>query len=309
MLAAPRSTGMSAPLLDKPQNAAAFLADWTPARLLSAWIEEVSALGVTPASLVQTLQAEEPRFEWWPRTNLEQHRRSPSLQMQASSAHPTCSGRRQTIAYLLQAAGDSEATAAVLLSASLFMRVERNRTRYPREAWPPFAVAQTLLAWTRMHFVYRWEAECESTLPEHAAEAGLVITSAQQLVRFLALEHARVLHRFAPVYLSQATAQLNLASVSVRQDTAAAEPDELNLSVPAPAHSLRVPRDPARRRDPRWADLTRAELETLIWQKPQRELAREFRVSEATVAKRCKLLEIAKPERGFWRKGRAAASG
>ena len=272
---------MTAPRLERQQPAAAFLADWTPARLLQTWVEEVSALGVKPASLVQTLD---------------------------SQAFGGCSGQRQTLAYLRAAAGDPEATAAVLLSASLFMRVERARARYPRDDGPPVAVAQTMLAWTRERYAYRWQSECESTLPAHDAEAGLVITSTQQLVRFLAVEHARVLHRYAAVASLQTTAPSARSSlISVRQVSGAPENDQLNISLPAPAHSLRVPRDPARRRDPRWAELTREELETLIWQKPQRELAREFGVSEATIAKRCKVLAIAKPERGFWRKGRSAA--
>ena len=257
MVTATRSTGMSAPQLDRQQPASAFLADWTPARLLQTWIEDVSALGVKPASLLQTLDTQ---------------------------AFAGCSGQRRTLTYLRETAGDAASTAAVLLSASLFMRVERARARYPRDHWPPFAVAQGLLGFARERGDYRWEPECESTLPAHDSEAGLVIGSTQQLVRFLAVEHARVLHRFAAV--------------------------QLVFSLPAPTHSLSAPRDPARRRDPRWAELTREELEALIWQKPQRELARELGVSESTLAKRCKLLSITKPARGFWRKTRpAAASG
>lgn len=289
MVIVTRST-MSAPLLEKQQHTSAFLADWTPARLLHAWIDEISALGVNPGNLVQTrkTRSQGAGFEWCSKGGAVQ------------PEYGACSGQRQTIAYLQQAAGDPEATAAVLLSASLFMRVERTRARYPREAWPPFAVAQTLLAWTRMCFVYRWDAQCDATLPAHDSESGVAIASTQQLVRFLAVEHARVLHRFTPVYLTQAVAP---SIVRMRA------PETLPASLPAPAHSLRVPRDPARRRDPRWSELTREELETLIWQKPQRELAREFGVSEATIAKRCKVLEIKKPERGFWSKARAAAVG
>lgn len=46
----------------------------------------------------------------------------------------------------------------------------------------------------------------------------------------------------------------------------------------------------------------REELEQLVWQMPTTEVARLFGVSDKAVEKRCKLLEIQKPPRGYWAK-------
>lgn len=289
---------MSVLLPNRQRTTLAFLGDWTPERLLSCWIDEVSALGIAPHRLLESVpvSGSEAQLLWWPRAELPQLRIGAARHV----AHPD-SGPQQTLAYLQQAHADPRACAAVLLAASLFARVERTRARYPREAWPPFNAAQTLLAWTRARHDYRWPSDCAATLPTHLAEDGLVLGSLQQLVRFCAVEHARVLHRLAPV-------QLTAASLTCAPRFEVLTLSQPAPSLPAPAHSLAAPRDRARRRDPRWSELTRADLEALIWAKPQRELAREFGVSEATVARRCKLLSIAKPERGFWHKGRAAAA-
>lgn len=288
---------MSVLLPDRQRTTLAFLGDWTPERLLSTWIDEVSALGIAPHRLLECvpLPGVEEQLVWCPRAELPQLRLGLGRHVQDQSAPD--SGPRRTLAYLQQAHADPRACAAVLLAASLFARVERTRARYPREGWPPFNAAQTLLAWTRAHHDYRWPSDCAATLPAHLTEDGLVLGSLQQLVRFCAVEHARVLHRLAPVQLTAANLTLEVLTLS-----------QPAPSLPAPTHSLVAPRDPARRREPRWSELTRDDLEALIWQKPQRELAREFGVSEATVARRCKLLAIAKPERGFWHRGRAAVA-
>jgi len=291
-------------MADRERTPTSYLDGWSRERLLQTWIDEVTALGITPAALVQSVAAAAHGCEWWPRADLDELERSSAEGVPQGAADSD--GPRQTLEYLLQTRGDAHATAAVLLCASLFARVERARSRYPREAWPPFAAAQTLLAWTRAQHDYRWPTDCPASLPEHISEEGLVLGGVPQLLRFLAVEHARVLHRYAPVQLI-ARPRDNLVSI-VRVTHVEPERDLLALSLPAPAQSLRAPRDPARRRDPRWSELTREELATLIWSKPQREVARDFGVSEATVAKRCKLLEIAKPERGFWRRSRAPAA-
>ena len=308
---------MSAPVSERERAVTSFLTGWSREGFLQAWADEVSALGIAPVSLLQAVAvpaAHAGTLAWWPRADLDKLKLTGlGVPPPSAAASEACGGPQQTLTYLLQAGADAQANAAVLLCASLSARVERARTRYPREAWPPFAAAQTLLAWTRAQQDYRWPADCMATLPAHASEDGLVIGSLLQLVRFLATEHARVLHRYAPVQLTGREVSLrprqSLVTFSQLAPAAAnAEPEVLALSVPAPAHSLVAPRDPARRRDPRWNALTRAELEALIWSKPQRQVAREFGVSEATVAKRCKLLEIAKPERGFWRRSTAPAA-
>jgi hypothetical protein len=47
-------------------------------------------------------------------------------------------------------------------------------------------------------------------------------------------------------------------------------------------------------------DPTKNELRRLVWELPTVEVARRFGVSDTAVAKRCKLLGVDKPSRGYW---------
>ena len=49
-------------------------------------------------------------------------------------------------------------------------------------------------------------------------------------------------------------------------------------------------------------NISREELEILVWKFPTVKVAEILGVSDVAVAKRCKKLEIAKPPRGYWRK-------
>jgi hypothetical protein len=46
--------------------------------------------------------------------------------------------------------------------------------------------------------------------------------------------------------------------------------------------------------------LSRGDLYELAWSKPIRELAKEFRISDVALAKRCRGLGIPLPGRGYW---------
>lgn len=48
--------------------------------------------------------------------------------------------------------------------------------------------------------------------------------------------------------------------------------------------------------------VSKADLEALVWEKPTTQVAKIFGVSDVAVAKRCKKLGVKKPPRGYWRK-------
>jgi hypothetical protein len=322
--------------IEREKLVSEFLAGWTPERLLSRWLDEAGELGIGAANLVQTIAisrgarqpaSDEMRVEWWPKSSVEQLRRSVT-EAQAVSARPpetnpaqdvepaphATSGARHTIQCLLDAAGDPARSAAVLLGASLFTRVESARARYPRDAWPPFSVAQTLLRWARTKHACQWESACGATLPSHDSESDLIIGSVSQLVRFLAAEHARVLHRWTPVHIvvaDEVSPRSTHFVSGVYASPQAASPSRWPSQRPVEEpwrtvlHSQRVVIDPAREKRERWLALSREELEALIWSKPQGELAKDLGVSDAALSKRCQTLGITKPGRGFWRKAQA----
>ena len=49
-------------------------------------------------------------------------------------------------------------------------------------------------------------------------------------------------------------------------------------------------------------DVSKEELEKLVWKMPTTHIAKMFNVSDVAVGKRCKLFKIKKPPRGYWAK-------
>ena len=54
-------------------------------------------------------------------------------------------------------------------------------------------------------------------------------------------------------------------------------------------------------------EIEREELNDLVWKMPTTEVAKLFSVSDKAIEKRCKLLNISKPPRGYWNKVKAGA--
>lgn len=52
-------------------------------------------------------------------------------------------------------------------------------------------------------------------------------------------------------------------------------------------------------------DISKEELEKLVWEYPTTEVAKRLGISDVAVAKRCKKLNINKPPRGYWTKKKA----
>ena len=49
-------------------------------------------------------------------------------------------------------------------------------------------------------------------------------------------------------------------------------------------------------------EITKEELEKLVWTKPTTHIAKDFNVSDSAIGKRCKILGVKKPPRGYWAK-------
>ncbi len=49
-----------------------------------------------------------------------------------------------------------------------------------------------------------------------------------------------------------------------------------------------------------WYALDKNELEKLVWDMPTSKLAKRFKVSDVAIGKRCRILGVSKPPRGFW---------
>lgn len=49
-------------------------------------------------------------------------------------------------------------------------------------------------------------------------------------------------------------------------------------------------------------NITKDELERLVWEMPCTQIAKLYGVSDKAIEKRCKLLDVEKPPRGYWQK-------
>lgn len=49
-------------------------------------------------------------------------------------------------------------------------------------------------------------------------------------------------------------------------------------------------------------NISKEDLEKLVWEKPTSDIAKEFNVSDKAIEKRCKKYNIQKPPRGYWQK-------
>lgn len=108
-------------------------------------------------------------------------------------------GELHTLKLLWQHNSNPEAISAVLLSASLFTRL--NSSAYP-EAWPAYADVCALNASIESHWhgqIQRWSLNCTAVLPVNSRDFDYAISREIALIRYLAEEHASLLRLYAPV--------------------------------------------------------------------------------------------------------------
>lgn len=145
---------------------------------------------------------------WWSRTAFkgelrkcqEHFNRAPQTQgpTHPNSAHSQ--GELQTLRLLHAHQGCPEKQAAVLISASLFARLEGRGAESP-DYWPPVRCVKALAnlvgaAWRDdqeyWHRLSRW------VIPVDVADYAYRIEDLRALVRYLAEEHAALLHQQVP---------------------------------------------------------------------------------------------------------------
>lgn len=71
---------------------------------------------------------------------------------------------------------------------------------------------------------------------------------------------------------------------------------------PSHAHLRRFCSEDCQRQGLRKFDVSAEELQKLVWEMPTTAVAAKFGVSDKAVEKRCKLLGVKKPPRGYWAK-------
>ena len=148
--------------------------------------------------------------------------------------------------------------------------------------------------------------------PDHplARKDGLVMMSRHQL----SLKLGRWLQPGESAQFvdgdSSNLARENLALTATPEAAIQRRADQAELICPYCGETFRIAqshkgrrghcKDQCRRLHSRRFNVEAEELEQLVWSMPPAEVARLFGVSDKAIEKRCKLLGISKPPRGYW---------
>lgn len=192
--------------------------DWSDIYLM--WQRRIQefAAPVTPLFLeIALFDSGRPRNDnldltWWPRVDIEAKRNECEEHFKrfpgtCGPAHETTyqgrKGELDTLNFLWAARHDTEQVAAVLISASLFTRFS-GRGRWNPNGWPNANCVDPVAEIARNQWKSEpgfWHHANSQVLPFRSEDFDYGISDLRGLIRYLAEEHAALLHQFAPVAL------------------------------------------------------------------------------------------------------------
>jgi hypothetical protein len=217
------------------------------------------------------------------------------------------SGELETIRMLWEGQGNSHEVCAILISASLFSRMHSSRGIYPRDSWPPYTCVSVLDQWANdaSGSVTAWHHACTQVIPEQLPDHDYKIETLGELVNYLAEEHAAIISRYTAVIVDFKSTPNPFVSKTLKDRDAE---QWLHHRQWKQDYEARKATEQARERELRnlhprideWPNISREELERLVWSKPTTLLAADFGVSDTAVSKKWRLEGIRKPPRGFW---------
>jgi len=215
----------------------------------------------------------------------------------------TRQGELRTLDYLWEYQGDIEKVAAILINASLFTRLNSSRVSYPRENWPPSRCVRQLYEmalkiWNSEEEHFLWQHYNTEVLPYLKWDYDYQLNNLHALITYLAEEHALLLLKYYPVVVvfkekKDPFIEKRLNDEKMMQQKKLEEVRKLQSESQDKTVNAT---------NSRWENMSRNELEKLVWTKPTVALAKELGVSDVAIGKRCKSMNITKPKPGFWAK-------
>lgn len=155
-----------------------------------------------PADVVER----QPDLVWWSRASFNEKLRKCQEHFDrypntCGPTHPNAisqKGELQTLRLLHFYKDSPEKVAAILVCASLIARLQRNS--YP-ENWPKRCLGEALsnfayTVWQEGHD--RWHHACSRVIPYQSEDYYYALNDLPSLVRYLADEHAALLHNYTP---------------------------------------------------------------------------------------------------------------
>jgi hypothetical protein len=219
----------------------------------------------------------------------------------------TRSGELETVRMLWKGRSDNHKVCAILISASLFSRMHSSRGIYPRDSWPPYGCVSVLDQWANdaSDSVTGWHHACTQVIPEELPDYDSKIETLGELVNYLAEEHAAAISKYTAVTVEFRSTPNPFISKTLKDRDAE---QRLRYRQWKEGHETRKAIEQASERDLRklrthidaWSNISREQLERLVWSKPTRLVAADLGVSDTAVSKKCRSEGIRKPPRGFW---------
>lgn len=253
----------------------------------------------------------EYEFFWWPADTIDELRSEEEVRTTVSRfsfCYGSEIGPRETLKTLWENKGNLEKECAALIEASLYPRIKSSRAHYPDGDWPPRDQVIRLYDCVQQILGIRPYMERHNFFTYMLPFRALLDTPADDmnsLIHNLADEHVAVFLNYQPVlivYGNKRNTPLPQFKSYSNEEFRKMRTREL-YPVQENKVPVRTTVPPAKIAPPRWFDnITREDLERLVWSKPTIELAKDFGVSNVAIAKRCKKLGVIKPEPGFWAK-------
>src|SRR5215210_6452697 len=301
-----------------------FVDGWSWEQVVSSWLSRISESPVSLDPLFTRIEIHDPaapvgrdhELSWWPASSvpkmylrLQDHmNKFPGT---VGPVHPdyyhTRSGELETIRMLWEGQGNNHEVCTILISASLFSRMHNSRGIYPRDCWPPYTCVSALDQWANdaSGGVTAWHHACTQVIPEELPDHDCKIETLGELVNYLAEEYAAIISRYTAVIVDFKSTPNPFVSKTLKDRDAEQRHRHLQWKQD---YEARKAIEQGRERELRnlhprideWPNISREELERLVWSKPTTLVAADFGVSDTAVSKKCRLEGIRKPPRGFW---------
>jgi len=256
----------------------------------------------------------EQLLSWWPKGKIQEHcsklqEYTDTYSIITAPIHSLESclkeGTKQTLEYLFNVREDEELICALLISSSLFYRIN-TYSNYPDKYWPDYYLVEKIYEMS-LDVIFnseksgfsKWHHSCRSVLPTDYRDHDYKIYSNRALVRYLAEEHARILSTLKPMKITLLDKNDIPMHVLTQSDIA----EKI-------ARKMREQEKDVKQEDlPKyentqspWQLITKKNLEELVWTKAATKVAEDFGISSNAVKKKCKKLGIKTPGIGFWNK-------
>lgn len=218
-------------------------------------------------------------------------------------------GPKYTLDHLWNIRDDIHKVAAVLISASLFPLIHSSRAYRDRDMWPSYVCLDRLDDWARDAWGIShgsWPNACTDVLP-FGRNPREPITTAEQLIRWFATDHALLLTKYFPIALVHGTERDPIVDAFIKEKKEdQLKKHELWQAERKKQEAIELEKNKLlREKHPRygeWEKVTKEELTQLVWNKPTTSIASDFGVSDVAIGKKCKAMGITKPPRGYWAK-------